>query len=148
MCTESHTRPHGHNHPLQLVFFYYYFFTHPAHTNIHRLATAYQKTCSPPDQSSRPLKGSQSGEPLPWDKLPRSREKVYLVGTFSKRSLQTFFCPHFDKLLCFFFSTFIYIRALQLNSPQVFHLHMYRRHFMTQKPKLSKPALHIYSIDI
>lgn len=47
---------------------------HPApHSNIHRLATTNQETCSPPDPSHLPLEGNQSGELFPWDKLLISR---------------------------------------------------------------------------
>ena len=71
--SDTHTHTQTYSHPLQLVLS-----THPAaHTDIHHLATTYQKMCSPPDPSSLPLKVSKSGELLPWYKLAWSREGVW-----------------------------------------------------------------------
>lgn len=70
--THIHTRTHTLRHSYTQSSIAAGLFSIP---NIHCLATTYQETSSPPDQSSLPLKGSQSGELLPWDKLVWSRKK-------------------------------------------------------------------------
>lgn len=119
--------------------------------NIHCLATTYQETSSPPDQSSLPLKGSQSGELLPWDKLVWSRKKGWeLVNMVSMSPAEISFpFPLSSFSLCFNapltqlsmskHSNLILISPAPLFRP----LTVCRWHFLTLK---LKPILQIYCL--
>lgn len=108
--TETHTSPisisHSHTHTVAS------FAAHPPHpaphNNIHRLATANQKTRSPPDLSRLPLKSHQSGELFPWDKLLISKgggegNRGGLVNNASVSAAQTSLSYSLSSFpLCFY----------------------------------------------